>query len=147
MIDQAIADYQSGLSAKAVGQKYGIDTQTVLNNLNARGITARAMQPLESSTAPTLEPSSIGAWAIQQGIPVAAREPLPRRIVRRSGKRRPIFGQPRCFSRASVTGAIHAWRQLERPATMVLKPFATSAAETDQLEEGARVTYDSCCRR
>jgi hypothetical protein len=40
-MDQAIADYQVGMSSNAVGEKYGIDGKTVLNNLKTRGITAR----------------------------------------------------------------------------------------------------------
>lgn len=40
-MDQVIKDYLAGTSAAAVGKTYGIDPQTVLNNLHARGITPR----------------------------------------------------------------------------------------------------------
>lgn len=40
-MDQVVADYQAGMSSNAVGQKYGIDGRTVLNQLRVRGIEAR----------------------------------------------------------------------------------------------------------
>lgn len=40
-MDLVVADYQAGMSAAVVGKKYGIDGQTVLNNLRLRGITPR----------------------------------------------------------------------------------------------------------
>lgn len=41
-MDQVIADYLSGLSARACARKHSIDTHTVLNNLRRRGITPEA---------------------------------------------------------------------------------------------------------
>lgn len=39
--DQVVADYLTGMSARACARKYGIDTHTVLNHLRKRGITPR----------------------------------------------------------------------------------------------------------
>jgi hypothetical protein len=44
-MDLVTRDYLAGFSAIAVGKKYGIDPQTVPNNLHARGITPRPTNP------------------------------------------------------------------------------------------------------
>lgn len=40
-MDQALADYASGMPSAAVGAKYGIHPKTVITNLRARGGTPR----------------------------------------------------------------------------------------------------------
>lgn len=42
VMDDVIADYLGGLSARACGKKHGIAAHTVLSNLRARGITPRS---------------------------------------------------------------------------------------------------------
>lgn len=41
VMDQAVADYVSGMSSKAVGAKYGISANTVIHTLRVRGIKPR----------------------------------------------------------------------------------------------------------
>jgi DNA-directed RNA polymerase specialized sigma24 family protein len=40
-MDQLVQDYLGGLSAGATARKYGVNTQTVLNQLKKRGILSR----------------------------------------------------------------------------------------------------------
>lgn len=54
-MDQAMADYATGMSSAAVGAKYDVDAKTVITNLRARGIEPREAKRQTVITGPKLE--------------------------------------------------------------------------------------------